>query len=315
MARFISSRFTSWLLLLALLTGLLIAPAAAQNQQPYPMQVAEWDGLSRFTILVMGLDRRPAERNTLQVRTDAIMVVSYSPTERRLGVLSIPRDMHFAVLDIGELVRVNTLLLRGENRQQGYGPYYSMDTLQGNLGMYIDAYMMFDFTAFISFIDFLGGITIDVPAPINDPTYPDMNFGFDPFFIRRGVQTLDGATALKYARTRHGDDDYLRGQRQLQVVEAVRQRLSDRSQLQNLIAGLPGLFMNLQGSIYTNVAPEQLMLLGLQVLELRDDQIFYGALDREYSFTYPTAEGQVRVPDRALLAQLLIEVFGPTYPG
>ena len=52
-----------------------------------------------------------------------------------------------------------------------------------------------------------------------------MNYGYDPFYIRAGHQVLDGATALKYARTRHGDNDFQRAQRQQLVMYAVRDRL------------------------------------------------------------------------------------------
>ena len=39
-----------------------------------------------------------------------------------------------------------------------------------------------------------------------------------------GYQYMDGATALKYARTRHADSDFGRIRRQQQVILAVRQQ-------------------------------------------------------------------------------------------
>ena len=300
-------------LMLFLLSGLMSLPLSAQNF-PGEDGDAVWDGRSRFTVLIMGMDRRPGARDNLNARTDVIIIASYDPQTRNLGLLSIPRDMHFALIDIGELVRVNTLLVRGESREENLGPRFAMDTLQANLGMYIDAYIIFDFSAFIDVIDLIGGVTVSVPYNISDPTYPDMNYGFDPFFLNAGTHTLDGRNALKYARTRHGDNDYLRGQRQLQIVQAVRERLTDISVVQLIIGQAPSLLAALQGHVYTNITPELMLMMGLTLLELNSEQISTGAINQAYSYDYnsPTA-GIVRVPDRALLAGLLTEVFGAEY--
>ena len=47
-----------------------------------------------------------------------------------------------------------------------------------------------------------------MPFDISDPTFPDMNYGFDPLYIPAGRQHFDGLTTLKYARTRHVDNDF-----------------------------------------------------------------------------------------------------------
>jgi LCP family protein required for cell wall assembly len=298
------------LLALLMLVGQM-SSSVAQNDVFTPAR--EWDGQSRFTVLVAGLDRRPAE-TTLAVRTDALMVVSIDPINRRLGVLNIPRDMHFALPDAPEnLVRVNSLVLRGENRQEGYGLPYITETLQYNLGMYIDAYVAFDFVAFEAFIDALGGLPIDVPYTINDPLYPDMNDGYDPFYLRPGSYTFDGETALKYTRTRHGDNDYVRGQRQMDVVQAVIARLSDPMLVQTLVSNAPTLLADLNGHIYTNLAPEQIIYLGLSALQLDDNSFVRGSLDEDYSFSYVYQGSRIRVPDRNLLGNLLTTTFGYEY--
>ena len=86
----------------------------------------------------------------------------------------------------GDLTRINTLLVEGEEMQEGYGPYYAMQTLQNNFGMYVDAYVVFDFVAFMAFIDAIGGVTVDVPYVINDQAFPDMNYGYDPLVLSPG---------------------------------------------------------------------------------------------------------------------------------
>jgi LCP family protein required for cell wall assembly len=300
------------LVLLVMVIG--ITPAVAQQNVTVPTETVHWDGASRFNILVLGMDRRPGARDNLNARTDAIIIASFDPQSRTLGLLSIPRDMHMAILEVDEeLVRINTLLVRGESRAEGYGPYYAMETLQLNFGMYIDAYIAFDFVAFIEFIDAIGGVTVDVPATINDPSYPDMNYGFDPLFIPRGINQFDGRTALGYARTRHNDNDYLRGQRQLAVVMAVRDRLNEPAALQDLVANAPQLFDTLSENFYTNIANEDILELGLAMVQLDSEDITTGSLNEQFSFPYNYRGERVRVPDREVLSQLLVDTFGEDY--
>jgi polyisoprenyl-teichoic acid--peptidoglycan teichoic acid transferase len=302
------------LLLLTVLVLLLISPVAAQSDACTHMERPQWDGQSRFNILVMGMDRRPGARDNLNARTDVMMLVSYDPQNQRIGILSIPRDMHFAVMGMDEdLLRVNTLMVEGELIQEGCGPFFAMETYQLNLGMYIDAYLAFDFEAFIAFVDSIGGITVDVPAAINDPTFPDMNYGVRPLVIHSGLQEMDGRMALDYARTRHGDNDYLRGQRQLLIIEGVRDRLGQSGVVQDLVENLPDLLQALDGHFYSNLPPEQLSYLGLQMVILDSENIVTGALNEEYSYNYYYNGERVRIPERDQLILLLTEVFGEEY--
>ncbi len=302
-------------LVIVLLTLMLLVPISAAQTPTLERPQPQWDGKSRFTILVMGLDRRPGEGYSLDFRSDTLMLVSLDPQDQQLGILSIPRDIHVSLGSDLELVRVNTLLLRGENMEEGYGPYLAMDVLQANLGLFIDAYIAFDFSAFITFVDAIGGIDVMTDYTINDPTYPGMNYDYDPFYLPRGSHTLDGETALMFARTRHGDNDYVRGQRQLQVVDAIRARLEDRAVLAGLVARSPMLYGEMVSNISSNLGPEQVVYLGLSMMTLDNDGITSGALNEQYTTSYLDGSRTVRVPDWARLGTLLTEVFGPDYAG
>jgi len=307
-------RKLSLLFILSLVFILGILPGNAQQAFEVPTEPVRWDGETRFNMLVMGMDRRPGARDNLNTRTDVIMIVSYDPQTQRLGILDIPRDMHVAVINVqDELLRINTLMVEGESLTEGYGPYFAIETLQLNFGMYIDAYVAFDFEAFIGFIDAIGGITLDVPYEIYDATYPDMNYGVDPFYINRGVQEVDGETALKYARTRHGDNDYVRGQRLLQVVTGVFERLSDPAALRELVLSVPDLLETFDSHVYTNIATEELVPLGVAMMQVERENVFVGSINQNYSFNYTYQNQTVRVPDRELLPQLLTDVFGEDY--
>ncbi len=302
--------------LLALFVLLAVAPGRAQDVPPVPqLENSRWDGERRFTILVMGMDRRPGARDTLSVRTDAVLLVSLNPAADSVGILHIPRDLHVPAPDTQPMVRVNTLMLRGEELQEGYGPYYMMDVLQYNFGLFIDAYVAFDFEAFIAIVDILGGVEVTTNYVINDPTYPDMNYGYDPFYLPSGTHLLDGHQALQFARTRHGDNDYLRGERQMQVLTAMGLRATDPAALAQLIANAPQLRQQLEDKIYTDLTTEEMIQLGLFAARVPLDRIQTGAINPEYMDAYYTSGTSVQIPDRERMVELLTRIFGAGYSG
>jgi hypothetical protein len=52
-----------------------------------------WDGESRVSMLVMGLDYRDYEGGAGAPRTDTMILLSIDPTSQTAGMLSIPRDL------------------------------------------------------------------------------------------------------------------------------------------------------------------------------------------------------------------------------
>lgn len=317
-------RLFSFLIVLAIIVQVqpTMQPLSAQAGTPAAPDpvITRWDGQSRFTVMVAGLDRRPGERETLNVRTDALMLVHFDPAGQRVGILHIPRDLFFALPTTvsGEtlpLVRVNTLLLRGEGMQAGSGPYYMLDTLQYNFGLYLDAYILFDFEAFTTIVDAIGGIDITTTYDIYDPTYPDMNYGYDPFYLPAGTHHLNGAETLKFARTRHGDNDYVRGVRQLQVVRAIGERATSPEVLPQLLIQAPDLLDVLQNRLYTDLTIADGINLMAFASDLPPENLVTGSLNQAY-ITHTVNEGEsVAIPDRTKLVELLTTVFGEGYGG
>ena len=295
-----------------------VAGAASNSEQVIlndgrSFTLVPWNGTSRFTVLVMGLDRRAGETG-LSYRTDTMLLVSVDPATNSLGILSIPRDLYVEVPGYSELQRVNTPMVLGELRQPGYGPQLAMQTVQYNLGIRGHDYLASDFNAFVQFVDAIGGIMLDVPYNISDPFYPDMNYGYDPFYIRAGEQVLDGATALKYARTRHGDNDFQRAQRQQMVVQAIREKILSPETLPQLIIQSPSIWANLEDDVYTGMTFEQVIQLGLYLKDVSSENIHTGVINELYTIPYSTSRGEaVLVPDRERIGSLMVEVFGATY--
>lgn len=259
------------------------------------------EGDDRINILLMGIDRRPGE--AFISRTDSMMVISVNPAKDTVSVLSIPRDLYVQIPGRGQ-ERINTALVYG-SRDGDYlnGAALAMETVSYNLNIPVDHYVLIDFGAFIRIIDILGGIDLEVPYNISDPEYPDMNYGYDPFYLSAGLQHLDGATALKYARTRHQDSDFQRASRQQQVLMGVRRKALSLG-FTDLVRRAPDLYRQIEEGIRTDLGLDDMVRLAMTVGDIPQENIRSAVLDGNYVTSY-------RAPNGAAVLLLQQEVATP----
>lgn len=294
-------------------------PLAEATARPISMADLEglnlkaWDGKRRLTVLLMGLDKRPGERGT-GFRTDTLIVLSLDPTTQRIGMLSLPRDLRVPIPNRPEtLYPINSAYVLGELERPGYGARLTAETIQYNLGIPIDHYVVLSFEAVIDFIDAIGGITIDVPSEIVDNEYPDMAFGYDPLYIPAGRQVMDGALALKYARTRHQTDDFDRTRRQQQIILAVREQVLRGDVLPALLLQAPSLWNNLSKGIITDLTFDQILSLAWYLKDIPLQSIQTATLDERYVRAVNLRGEVLLTIDRERIAQLMTDVFGANY--
>ncbi len=208
----------------------------------------------RVNILLMGIDGRAIDPSTPS-RSDTIILLSVDTVKKTAGILSIPRDLLMTVPGFG-IRKVNAAYAIGEfNKLPGGGQALAVQTVSRffskNMGgsIPIKYYMTVNFDGFEKVVDTIGGIDINVPEEIDDPEYPTPWFGYEHIHFNAGPQHMDGATALKYARTRHADSDFGRIRRQQQVMLAVRQKALGL----NLLPQLPSLIDQFAGMVETNM--------------------------------------------------------------
>jgi len=171
-----------------------------------------------INILLLGSDTRLDEDAT---RTDAMIVVHINRKAGRISLLSIPRDLWVDIPGFGQ-ARINAAYPIGERRLgKGYGGALAKETVGNLVGFPIHHFILVDFDGFQKVIDTIGGVEIDVPSPIDDPNFPTADYRTVSVHFDAGLQRLDGQQALVYARTRHGDSDFGRNQRQQQVLMAI----------------------------------------------------------------------------------------------
>ncbi|MFN2143190.1 MAG: LCP family protein [Candidatus Promineifilaceae bacterium] len=261
----------------------------------------------RTNILVMGIDRRPGE--SFISRTDSMMLVSIDPETEEASMLSIPRDLYVVIPGYGR-DRINTAFVYGSSGGNPVGgAAMAMNTVEYNLGVPVDHYVLIDFSAVIKGIDTLGGVDVIVPFDIDDPTYPDMNYGYDPLFIPAGLQHLDGTTALKYARTRHVDNDFGRAYRQQQIIMAARDEALGLG-IGGLLARAPELYARVEEGIRTDLSMEQIVQLAKVASGIDSEDVNRAVLDQNFVSPFVTDNGaQVLILDPEAATPLINELF------
>lgn len=276
-----------------------------------------WEGRERVNILLLGIDERESEEGPW--RTDTMLVVSVDPLTKSAGMLSIPRDLWVPIPGYGE-GRINTANYLGDAYDYpGGGTALAMRTMQYNLGVPVHYYVRIDFQGFVELINLIGGIDVYVQHEINDPTYPDAHYGYDPLYVPAGWVHMDGELALKYARTRHsGRGDFDRAQRQQQVLMAILDKVTRLNLLPQLLPQAPQMWQTLSSSVQTDLTPDQIVRLANLATQIPKENIRTAVIDENYTQMWETPDGQqVLVPVRDRIRELRDYIFvsGPAVPS
>ncbi len=221
-----------------------------------------WDGKTRVNLLVMGLDARTIDANV--VLTDTMILFTLDPVSNTAGMISIPRDL-WVKIPGGNYAKINTAYSVGEIYQlPGGGPALAAKTVENLLGVPVHYYAQVDFGAFVDFINLIDGVKI---TPTESVQLNIINTHFSQWIEPGITVTLPGDLALAYVRYRDKDGgDISRSQRQQQVILAIRDRILDFNMLPSLIQRAPQIYESLSRGIHTNLSLQQMIQLGIKVL-------------------------------------------------
>ncbi|WP_239078942.1 LCP family protein [Cellulomonas marina] len=191
-------------------------------------------------ILVMGSDERDGENAAIGgsvegMRSDTTILVHVSADRSRAQLVSIPRD---SLVEIpactatnGQTSRPRTDLFNSAfatgadmGGDAASAAACAISAVQVNTGVTVDHYVVVDFVGFTKMVDALGGVTMCIPEDMSSP--------MAGLQLSAGVQTLDGTTALAFARARKGvgdGSDTSRLGRQQQLLAATLQGLLSKN--------------------------------------------------------------------------------------
>jgi LCP family protein required for cell wall assembly len=230
---------------------------------------AENDGW--LNVLLLGLDVRCAGGLVTGANTDTMMVVSANSTTGEVYMFSFPRDIAQFPLYVGGTMpgywKLNTFAGYTKQHPETF-PEPGQPALAYQigylLGIPIDYYASINLCGFPQLIDEVGGVDICNTKQIDDAKYHWLDGQTLGFHLAPGRYHMDGATALAYARSRHGSSDFARAKRQQQILSAVRVALLRPEN----IARLPEIVATVNGLIHTNFPEDrrdQLLALAGQV--------------------------------------------------
>lgn len=250
-----------------------------------------WDGKERINILLMGLDYRDWAIGEGPARTDTMILFSVDPETHTAGMLSIPRDLWVNIPGFN-YAKINTAYYLGEAYGlPGGGPGLAMETVENFLGMPVHYYAQIDFGAFVSFIDEIGGVKIDVPEKITIDLLGDGHQTIKT--LKPGVQVLPGDMTLAYARARHTNGgDFDRAQRQQQVVLGIRDRILDLEMLPTLVSKAPALYLEISKGINSNLSLNEIIRLAWLAKDVPLENILSGAIGPEQVSFDTSPDGQ-----------------------
>lgn len=282
-----------------------------------PLADYQWDDPRQVRILLLAIDQRTGVVDDEKYfRTDTMMVVNIDPVRETIGILSIPRDLWVDIPDGGPAARINTANARGDsNGYPGGGPALAMETVQNNLGLRVDHFLLVNFDVFITAANLLApnGVEICVSEVIDDPDYPDAGYGTIHVHFDPGCQRLDAEKLLQYARTRATQGaDFDRARRQQEVLTAMKEELTSLEGIGNLIAQAPSLWDELSDSFKTDLALDEIISLGTLVQRIPRESIRSGVIDNLYVTFGTSATGeQVLFPNYNAIRGLVQQVFSP----
>jgi len=217
--------------------------------------------------LLTGLDTREWEVDTGPGLTDTILVAFLDAQNLHAGLISIPRDTWVEVPQYGPY-KINQAYSLGEAYgYPGGGPGILMETAGNLLGIEIDYYVQVDFEAFVTLVDAIGGVLVDVPERILVWKNAEMNSGMK--VLEPGYHVITGDVALGYVRMRNtSEGDFGRTKRQQQVLVALQEKIFSKDILPVLIPQLPSLYRDLSTNVETNLSLNQLITLAWKVKDI-----------------------------------------------
>lgn len=236
-----------------------LEPQAPQGFFSRLKQLVFHDGASlagqkedRINILLLGMGGPGHDGPYL---TDTIIIASIKPSTGQVAMTSIPRDLWVNVSGYG-WNKINHVNSFGETKRPGWGAAFAAEMIKDNFGLDIHYYVRVDFKAFEEIIDEVGGIRVNVERSFTDPQYPTANNGVETISFTKGAQVMSGNRALKYARSRHGNNgegsDFARAKRQQKMLLAFKEKVVSFSTLSNPVR-VQNIMESLDSHITTNL--------------------------------------------------------------
>ena len=245
--------------------------SAISTQSPLSTQTSYMGTGDRVNLLVMGFGGSGHDGAYL---TDSMVVMSLLPQSHHTTLISVPRDLWVQIPPgSGQYHKINAAYEYGSNNnaKPADGGNAAAAKISLVTGLDVKYWLTINFQGFREFIDSIGGIDVYVPDsftanyPANDD--PNINPNWIKVHFSKGMQHMNGETAIRYARARYVLDnpaegsDFARSARQQIMIKAALSKVKQMSTWPSLYNALNAL----QHTIYTNMSLADLMQFALKM--------------------------------------------------
>lgn len=195
-----------------------------------PNKKLKGENEKRTNILLLGVG---GEGHDGAMLTDTIILFSikYEDDKPRVALISIPRDLYVDLKDFGS-TKINSIYALDKNSNPDSNRI--IKSIEDITSLPIHYYVQADFEGFKKAVDAVGGIDVNIEHSFIDEEYPTDDFGYETISFEKGLNHMDGETALKYSRSRHGvvtdgseayeANDSARAKRQQQILYASKEK-------------------------------------------------------------------------------------------
>lgn len=282
------------------------------------------ESIDRVNFVLIGIGGKAHDGGTL---ADTIILGSFKPSTKQIALISIPRDMYVKP-EGWNWMKVNAVHAYAERDQENSGGEFTSNFFSKLLNTSIDYYAVVDFDAFERIIDEFGGVDVTVDRDLIDYQYPirgkediyPISSRFEKLYVKKGPQHMDGALALKYARSRHAlgieGSDFARSRRQQKIILALKDKIISINTLFNP-KKINSLLMAYQDHVNTNMQIWEMLRLAQLGKDVDLSQaITYGLGDGNEALLYPQIVGgaYVLLPyggSYEKIAELWANIFDP----
>lgn len=193
--------------------------------------------LNRIDVLLLGI--RGEDDKEGGFLTDSIFLASLNTTNNKVALISLPRDLYVFIPGLNRYDRLNSVYAWSLSRHGlKEGLAFTKEFFSRLTDVFVDHIVVVNIDGLKDLIDNLGGITVNLEADfIEDKQWGCDIFGKNclVFFLPKGQNTLDGETALIYARSRFSSSDFDRQRRILELLEAIAGKIKNEGVYKNPI--------------------------------------------------------------------------------
>lgn len=219
----------------------------------------------QINVLVLG---RGGEGHSGANLTDTMMLVMIRPGEKRVAMLSVPRDLWVNTPKFGES-KINAVYSEAKNA--GKSDEAALDLVKQHIeditGFKPNYYALIDFEGMREMVDAVGGIDVNVDTEFNDTLHK--------IHYKKGGNHFDGQEAVMYSRARYADSgegsDFQRADRQQDIIMAIKDKAMTSEVLLNP-GKLSALSEQYKKNIVTDISLPELSRLRVLMGDLSDDK-------------------------------------------